>query len=383
MFRVATYIVIFVTTAVLNGQFISQAAADERPIPLQQLSETSQTIPVTVAGARHTLDAIIIRPNDGIPRPLVVISHGNPRDASDARGLRLRTYHSVAEDFARRGYVAAIFARRGFAGSSGQYHETYGTCEKPDYTSAMKSTALDFRAFIEAMQALPDVDGSTVIAIGQSGGGAGVIALAGDPPSGLKAVINFSGGRGSPGNGINCERNDLVDAFGHFGSSSNPPSLWLYSSADRYFGPSLAEEMKQAYEQAGGRVVKPAIGALRHFSDGHRLVRRGSRPIWRPAIDEFLNANGLQNWSVAPPEHALLAAPAPRNLGKKGRSNWTTYLGSDLHKAFAIVPGEAAFGWVSRMPSREEAIRGALAACRGDRKARNCKIAAENDEIQK
>ena len=132
MFRVATYIVIFVTTAVLNGQFISQAAADERPIPLQQLSETSQTIPVTVAGARHTLDAIIIRPNEGIPRPLVVISHGNPRDASDARGLRLRTYHSVAEDFARRGYVAAIFARRGFVGSSGQYHESYGPCEKPD-----------------------------------------------------------------------------------------------------------------------------------------------------------------------------------------------------------------------------------------------------------
>ncbi len=259
------------------------------------MSTTEEKVTVWVGGSRHELETLIVRPDDAEPRPLAVISHGNPRNLRELRTTRLRDFQALAEDFAKRGYVAAVFARRGFAGSTGEYGEGFGSCERPNYFGAIAKTAAEYKAFITAMVQRPDVDPSVIVAVGHSGGGAGVLALAYNRVPNLRAVINFSGGRGSPNDGKNCGENQLVSAMGAFGAAENPPSLWLYSSADRFFWPDLVARMSEAYQASGGRLKMPDIGPLPRGGDGHMLIYSGSSSLWRPEIETFLNENGLPN----------------------------------------------------------------------------------------
>lgn len=276
------------------GLAIAVALYDDVPAG-PELSTTQEKVTVWIGGSRHELEALIVRPKDTEPRPLAVISHGNPRTPQELRTTRLSDFQALAEDFAKRGYVAAVFARRGYASSTGDYGEGFGSCERPNYLGAISRTAAEYRAFITAMVERPDVDPSVIVAIGHSGGGAGVLALAYNRVPNLQAVINFSGGRGSPRNEENCGETQLVSAFGAFGSAENPPSLWLYSSADRFFWPELVSRMSDAYQASGGRVERPEIGPLPRGGDGHMLIYSASSSLWKPEIHAFLNENGLPN----------------------------------------------------------------------------------------
>lgn len=67
---------------------------------------------------------------------------------------------------------------------------------------------------------------------------------------------------------------------------------------------------------------------------------------------------------------ALLAsspalADAPPHLGTTGRSDYSEYLASRDHRAFAIAPG-GAWGWKADAGSRDGATEAALAACVGN-----------------
>ncbi len=358
----------------------SNAVADNGPaLPFDRIAMQKTMTPVTIDGRSYKLETLIFRADDARPRPLAVISHGNPRDADDRQSLSLNFLAPVAQDMARRGYVAAVFARRGFAGSEGRYVEGNGPCDEPDYVRAGKRAAEDYRAMIVALRARADVDGGTTVAIGQSGGGFATLALGKGGAPGLKGLINFAGGRGSTQDFRNCDEPKLAAAFGAWGAASAPPSLWLYSSADRYFWPDLVDRMHRAYTGAGGRAMRPAIGALKHFEDGHKLIERGNLPIWRPLIDRFLDANGLPNWTAAPPDPVLLDDPGPPYLSDRGKERWRRFLGSGLHKAFVVYQDGRGFGWASGRESQAAAIADAMAFCEGSRRDRECKPYAVND----
>ena len=82
-----------------------------------RVSEGKLTVPIGLRN--HELETLTATPPGPGPFPLAVISHGVPRSSKDRRKVRLRNLLPVAEGFARRGYRAVIFARRGFATSSG------------------------------------------------------------------------------------------------------------------------------------------------------------------------------------------------------------------------------------------------------------------------
>ena len=147
------------------------------------------TLKVKIGYRSHTLETLTASPPGEGPFPAAVISHGVPRKSKHRRSIRLRHLLPVAEDFARRGYKAVIFARRGFASSSGPYAESYGKCSRvrgADYVRAARNAAKDYEATIKALSKHPSVDSERIIAVGQSGGGIAVKALAretgmGDP----------------------------------------------------------------------------------------------------------------------------------------------------------------------------------------------------------
>jgi hypothetical protein len=64
--------------------------------------ETLQ-IAAAISGSKtYSLEALVVRPDDGEPHPLAVINHGSPRDAADRRRMSPLRMWAQAVQFARR-----------------------------------------------------------------------------------------------------------------------------------------------------------------------------------------------------------------------------------------------------------------------------------------
>ena len=165
---------------------------------------------------------------------------------------------------------------------------------------AGRTSAQDYAAVIKALTSHPDIDGSTVVAAGQSGGGFAVLALASQAPAGLIGVVNFSGGRGGNWHTdeYNCDEFGFVDAFAQIGKTARIPSLWLYSTADRFFWPGLVKDGFDAYSKGGAPVRLQWFGPLVYAEDGHRLYRGEGQYLWSPRISDFLKDIGAPNWKT-------------------------------------------------------------------------------------
>lgn len=336
-------------------------------LELDEIEVLSTMLDVHIeGGGPHQLDALVIAPRNaqaGDALPAIVISHGNPRDVSFQRSLRLHRFAHLGQEFARRGYVAFVVARRGFARSSGAYDEWYGRCDSVDadgYEKGGRTGAKDYAAALAAASADPRVDPTRLLALGQSGGGFAALALASDAPPGLRGVINFAGGRGSLRDGENCNADALAAAFDRFGRPDAAPSLWLYSITDRFFSPEMARRHFAAFD---GPARLAMFGPIAHAADGHRLSQRGETHTWRPVIDDFLRAIGMPTWESPPDDPFTLDIAAPPGLGDAGVAEWRSFLGSEMHRAFAIGP-EGRVGWGSAYPTRADAAEVALNVCR-------------------
>ena len=249
---------------------------------------------VTIDGERHELETLTVTPPGPGPFPLAVISHGNTGNRERRKALQLSWYQPIAEDFAQRGYKAVIFARRGFASSTGNYMDNMWGCR---HFYAGTTSAKDYAAVIKVLRSQRDIDGSAIIAAGQSGGGFAVLALASRPPAGLIGVVNFSGGRGGNRHPdeYNCDEFGFVNAFADLGRMARVPSLWLYSTADHFFWPDLVERAFDAYAGGGAPVRLEWFGPLLYAEDGHRLYRGDGQYLWSPRIGAFLKDIGAPN----------------------------------------------------------------------------------------
>jgi hypothetical protein len=158
---------------------------------------------------------------------------------------------------------------------------------------------------------------STRRAWSASAGGFATVALTTDPPPGLVAGISFAGGRGSGADDQVCREDRLVEAFRTLGRQSRIPMLWIYSDNDRFFGPTLAQRLHDAFTAAGGSVEfirAPVFG-----SDGHRLFPDGGAARWTPAVDAFLARNHLAPRDTLLPPPPLPAIVPPGSLAEAGR----------------------------------------------------------------
>ena len=352
-------------------------------IPASDIRVSKGYVTVRFGYQKVKLETLTAQPPGAGPFPLAVVSHGMPtRGGRKARrNVRIRSLLPIAEDFARRGYKAVVFARRGFASSGGETRESYGRCKRANagsYVRAGEGGAEDYAGIIRTLADAPDVDGTTVVVAGQSAGGFASIALAAEPPPGLVAVVNFAGGRGGAGEDGNCSPTGFVGAFGNFGRRARVPSLWLYSTTDRLFGPELVEKAFSAYAEGGAPARIEWVGPLWYSRDGHRLAHLGGRELWRPRIDAFLNDIGAPNWEVAPDDAAVVRLPPPSSLGNRGRERWRRYLAIAGHKAFALGPG-GRFGWSALRDSADSAVEDAMGYCqqRGD----TCRVVSIDGEM--
>ncbi len=232
------------------------------------------------------LEALVLRPDDDQRHPLAIINHGTPA-MPDLRNVSLRgSMRSQAWEFARRGWVAVAFLRRGYGTSEGEFFETVGGCDNANFVASGRAGAEDVREVIRLMKEKPYVDASRVISVGSSAGGFTTVALTAEAPPGLVAGISFAGGRGK------CARIRLEDAYETFGKTSRTPMLWVYAENDSYFDPALAKRLHKVFTSGGGRAELVITGAF--DQDGHNMfgLRRGIGE-WSEHVDRFLAAHEL------------------------------------------------------------------------------------------
>jgi dienelactone hydrolase len=329
------------------------------------LIEESIKLPATFPGTFGTdtlvLDAVVVRLNDEERHPLAVINHGTPRNPSDRKDISPRNFISQAREFARRGWVAVAFTRRGYGKSEGGYAEGNGTCGSAIYEPAGRASADDVREVIRLMSERPYVDATRIISVGRSAGGFATVALAADPPPGLVAAISFAGGRGSSSpDAPVCNEDNLDAAFATFGKTSRIPMLWVYAENDHYFGPAAAGRFYAAFTGAGGKAKFIAASAF--GDDGHGLFSRAGIPIWSQYVDAFLEEQTLKLVNQPLPiDDTNLAFP--EGLSERGKVAFLDFLDAPAHKAF-VLSDDGFFGWRSGRNKGEDAVEEATERCK-------------------
>src|SRR5262249_11755398 len=139
-------------------------------------------------------EALIIKRAAAAGRlPLALIAHGKPTTQGRMSDQHVRDYLMQARDLARRGWLAAIVMRRGFGASDGP-QPVPASCASTSLTARFDADADDIGAALAMIAQRPDADPARMIAIGVSAGGAAVTALAARNPTGLRGVVNVSGG---------------------------------------------------------------------------------------------------------------------------------------------------------------------------------------------
>jgi len=336
-----------------------------------RLVEEDARVPMPEAGPAG-LQALLVYPATPGKHPLVLLSHGSPRDAAERPKMTPYELLPQAREFARRGWAAAVVMRRGYGTSGGEWAEDMGPCRAPRYQAAGAEARADLSAAIRCFAARPDVDGSRVLAVGVSAGGFATVALAAAPPPGLVAAISFAGGRGSSSADTVCDEDSLDEAFRAFGASARTPMLWVYAENDRFFRPDVARRFLAAYREGGAPVKFVATGPF--GADGHHLFSAAGAPIWTPIVDAFLEERKLKLLDAPLPPPPAPALPAPSGLSGSGLDAWKKYLAAPPHKAFAVSP-RGRYGWRTGRASAEDAEAAALSNCA----AADCSVVAIDD----
>ncbi len=161
--------------------------------------------------------------------------------------------------------------------------------------NAGKQIALDIKAALDGVIALPFVSEKGAVVFGHSEGGWGSIVLASQNPKSVSGYINFSGGHGSNKGKLNgiCGSKNVAAAAGMFGKTTRQSALWLYVKNDSFVGPKFARRIEKAYRKVGGSLTFKMFEPF--GAEGHDLASEDGVHIWGPVVRSWLS--GLKSQS--------------------------------------------------------------------------------------
>jgi dienelactone hydrolase len=350
--------------------WLAAALAASSPALSDDFKEDSSFFRVNIAEQDIRLEGLIVKRADSTDRlPIALITHGKPTDLSTL-DIHVEYLKSQAKDLASRGWLAVAVIRRGFGQSDGPM-PTPASCESASLVEHFSADADDLEATLNLVAQRPDADPTRMIAIGESAGGAAVLALSARNPKNLLGVINVSGGLRL----TDCPKEDLlVDSMKAFGSTSRVSSLWLYAKNDSFFGPDLVKRMRSAFLDGGGDarlVMFDSIG-----QDGHTLFSSGSgRYKWLPEMDAFLRFRGLPTWRREDANVLL------NRLHNTNRGFLEGFVAAPFEKALARASGGPTLygAWGNKTISN--ARDGALSRCQKEKPQEQCIIVMENEHL--
>ena len=217
--------------------------------------------------------AVLFRPTGDGPFRLAVIAHASTQNVLRRAQMPQPEYRALAAWLVARGFAVLVPERPGHGATGGRYLEDQGGCDEADYIRAGRATADEIAAALNYLRGQSFIRRDGTVIVGHSAGGWGALALAGENPQGVAAIIAFTPGRGGHANDFPnqvCAPHTLLSAAGEFGKAARVPVTWLVAANDSYFSPDLSRQLVDAFRGGGARVefrVLPASG-----SEGHWLV---------------------------------------------------------------------------------------------------------------
>jgi len=352
--------------------------AAEPPLiaPLASMNEVVLDIPGDPLRPA-VLQVTVLRPDGAGPFPLMVMNHGAAATTRPGLVPRYR-YTFAAYYFLSRGYAVALPMMRGFAASEGR--QTVVHCNQRALGTA---NAMDIRAVIDFMVTQSYVDGSRVVAGGQSVGGWNTLALGALRPSHVRGLINFAGGVVLS----TCASTAAALAAGaaRYGADTVIPSLWFYGDNDATFAPPVWRGMFDSYVAAGGPARLVDYGVF--MKDAHNALGfPEALKIWAPEVDVFLGQLGLSN-AIVHPEYLPMAFPPPSHfaaladvaavpyLDDRGRENYRLFLSDPAPKVFVISPT----GLAASFNRGFDPLGRAMRECAY--RAEHCQVYAADDDV--
>jgi dienelactone hydrolase len=246
-------------------------------------------LPVEIRGHSLNLEVRIFHPKGDGPFPLIVINHGTPNNAAEARSMKLG-FTRPALWFAQNGFLVVVTMRPGFGRSDGPYMEASEECVNRDYVKEGRQTAAVESAVVASASRLADADRSRILVVGHSAGGYGAIALADDPPPGVLGVISFAGGRGGDDNETICGgKLRLIEATRRLGKGNHLPQLWLYAENDHFFPPALGRRLFDAYKE-GSTEAMTFVDLPLYGKDGHSAFEGADPSLWAASVTSFVSS---------------------------------------------------------------------------------------------
>ena len=220
--------------------------------------------------------AILFRPSGEGPFPLAVIAHASSQNVLRRAQMPQPEYRALAAWLVAHGFAVLVPERPGHGGTGGKYLEDQGGCDEADYVSAGHVTAAAITAALNYLHGQPFIRSDGALIIGHSAGGWGALALAGQNPSGVAAIIAFAPGRGGHANDFPnqvCAPHTLISAAAEFGKGAKVLVTWLVAANDSYFSPNFSRQLADVFRSAGGKV------------DFRMLAAYGGEGHWLPETD--------------------------------------------------------------------------------------------------
>ena len=241
--------------------------------------------------------ALLFRPPGDGPFPLAVIAHASTQNVLRRAQMPQPEYHALTAYLVARGYAVLVPERPGHGATGGKYLEDQGGCDEANYSRSGYATADSIKAALNYLLAQPFVRQERTIIVGHSAGAWGALAMAGEDPKLVSAIVAFAPGRGGHANDAPnqvCAPHTLIASAREFGDEARVPVIWLVAGNDSYFSPDLSKQMADAFRAGGDKLdfrVLPAFG-----SEGHWLAETdGGEKVFGPVLDAAIKAAAVKS----------------------------------------------------------------------------------------
>ena len=236
--------------------------------------------------------AVLFRPAGDGPFPLAVIAHASTQNVLRRAQMPQPEYRTLAAWLVTRGFAVLVPERPGHGATGGKYLEDQGGCDEADYAKAGRVTAEEINAAAALLRQQSFIRADRMVVIGHSAGAWGALALAGEDPKDIAAIVAFAPGRGGHANDLPnrvCAPHTLTAAAAEFGKAARVKVTWLVAANDSYFSPAFSRQLADAFRAGGAKADFHVLPA--HGGEGHWLVEtEGGMKLAVPELDRALKA---------------------------------------------------------------------------------------------
>ena len=233
------------------------------------------------------MEITVITPSGPGPFPLVVFNHGDVEMDSAYVKYKQRFRDQILSGaFLRWGFAVAFPARPGVGRSEGLYRYANYAIHDADASYKARQHAQVIQKALERLRLESDLKSDQIVLAGQSAGGDAVMYMSTLALPGVKAVLNFSGGRPNHAQGQPpaFENKMMVEGWRELGAKAQIPAMLIFAENDSLFTANTVRKSTYAFNESGGKAELLMLPAI--IGDGHFVDQMPQ--LWTRQVSSFL-----------------------------------------------------------------------------------------------